>query len=89
VGGCLAAGRGFVHLTAEGDVEPCPFVPYSDTNVREMSFRQALESPLLEKIRRHPDKLAVSPGGCCLWKERRWVESLLDHGRATNLDETG
>jgi MoaA/NifB/PqqE/SkfB family radical SAM enzyme len=30
VGGCLSAGRGFIHISAEGDVEPCPFAPYSD-----------------------------------------------------------
>ena len=26
-GGCLSAGRGFVHVSAEGDLEPCPFAP--------------------------------------------------------------
>jgi MoaA/NifB/PqqE/SkfB family radical SAM enzyme len=77
VGGCLAAGRGFVHLTAEGDIEPCPFVPYADTNVRDMSLREALKSALLEKLRAHPEHLAVTEGGCCLWKKREWVESLL------------
>ncbi|OJU11095.1 MAG: radical SAM protein, partial [Clostridiales bacterium 43-6] len=28
-GGCLAAGRGFVHINANGSVEPCPFSPFS------------------------------------------------------------
>jgi len=26
-GGCLSAGRGFVHVNAAGEVEPCPFAP--------------------------------------------------------------
>jgi MoaA/NifB/PqqE/SkfB family radical SAM enzyme len=78
VGGCLAAGRGFVHLTAEGDIEPCPFVPYSDTNVRDMSLAKALDSPLLRKLREHPEQLAVTGGGCCLWKKMQWVKALLD-----------
>jgi MoaA/NifB/PqqE/SkfB family radical SAM enzyme len=77
VGGCLAAGRGFVHLTAEGDIEPCPFVPYSDANVREMSLKEALQSELLAKLRARPENLAVTEGGCCLWKKRDWVRSLL------------
>lgn len=35
VGGCLAAGRGFFHINANGEVEPCPFSPYSDVNSKE------------------------------------------------------
>jgi MoaA/NifB/PqqE/SkfB family radical SAM enzyme len=77
LGGCLAAGRGFVHLTAEGGIEPCPFVPYSDRNVREMPLAEALRSDLLAKLRAHPERLAVSQGGCCLWRQREWVESLM------------
>lgn len=29
MGGCLAAGRGFFHISATGSAEPCPFSPYS------------------------------------------------------------
>jgi MoaA/NifB/PqqE/SkfB family radical SAM enzyme len=77
VGGCLAAGRGFVHLTAEGDIEPCPFAPFSDTNVRDLSLTEALQSELLKTLRLHPEQLQISEGGCCLWKKRKWVASLL------------
>ncbi len=38
LGGCLAAGRGFVHINAYGDVEPCPFSPYSDRNLSQVSL---------------------------------------------------
>jgi MoaA/NifB/PqqE/SkfB family radical SAM enzyme len=77
VGGCLAAGRGFIHITAEGNVEPCPFAPFSDANVVNMSLKRALGSDLLLTLRQHPEKLRVTPGGCCLWKQREWVQSLL------------
>lgn len=77
VGGCLAAGRGFVHLTAEGDIEPCPFAPFSDANVRDSTLKEALQSLLLKKLRQHPEQLQISEGGCCLWKRRTWVESLM------------
>ncbi len=79
VGGCLAAGRGFVHLTAEGDIEPCPFAPFSDTNVRDLSLREALQSELLKTLRQYPEQLQISEGGCCLWKKRKWVQSLLSN----------
>ena len=77
VGGCLAAGRGFVHISADGDLEPCPFAPFSDTNLKNSSLREALQSKLLEVLRQHPEQLTISEGGCCLWKRREWVRSLL------------
>ncbi|HEX3029491.1 MAG TPA: radical SAM protein, partial [Clostridia bacterium] len=33
-GGCLAAGRGFVHIDPAGNIEPCPFSPFSDANIQ-------------------------------------------------------
>ncbi len=50
-GGCLAAGCGFVHVNASGAIEACPFAPYSDMNLSQMSPKDALSSPLLDKIR--------------------------------------
>jgi MoaA/NifB/PqqE/SkfB family radical SAM enzyme len=76
-GGCLAAGRGFVHISPSGDLEPCPFAPYSDWNVTTTSLSQALRSPLLAKIRENHAKLDETSGGCALWTERAWVASLV------------
>ncbi|MCP5108910.1 MAG: radical SAM protein, partial [bacterium] len=39
-GGCLAAGRGFVHVSPSGNLEPCPFAPFSDTNLKETSLKE-------------------------------------------------
>jgi MoaA/NifB/PqqE/SkfB family radical SAM enzyme len=77
VGGCLSAGRGFVHVNAAGDLEPCPFAPFSDTNVRENSLKDALQSELFEKIREFPELAREKGGGCVLWKERELVQSLV------------
>ena len=78
VGGCLSAGRGFVHVSAEGDVEPCPFAPYSDANLRDSSLKDALQSDFLRSIRENRESLSETEGGCALWVEREWVRSLLD-----------
>ncbi|HWQ21608.1 MAG TPA: radical SAM protein [Clostridia bacterium] len=78
LGGCLAAGRGFIHVSPSGRVEPCPFAPYSDTSVRDVPLRDALASPLLAAIRENHDKLTETSGGCALWSQREWVESLLE-----------
>ena len=76
-GGCLSAGRGFIHVNAEGDLEPCPFAPFSDVNLKDMALKEALKSRLLEEIRKNQSILDESKGGCSLWVNRKWVESLL------------
>jgi MoaA/NifB/PqqE/SkfB family radical SAM enzyme len=50
--GCVAAGSGYIHITANGDVEPCAFCHYSDANINDMSLRQTLQSPFFRKFRR-------------------------------------
>jgi len=77
IGGCLSAGRGFIHVSAEGDVEPCPFAPYSDMNLNKVSLKEALQSEFLRKIREKHDRLPETGGSCVLWKNREWVQSLL------------
>ncbi len=77
IGGCLSAGRGFVHVNAAGDVEPCPFAPYSDANLRDSSLKEALQSEFLKRIRQNHGHLSETEGGCALWIEREWVRSLL------------
>jgi MoaA/NifB/PqqE/SkfB family radical SAM enzyme len=76
-GGCMAAGEGFVHVSAEGDLEPCPFSPFSDTNLREVPLRVALQSRLLRNIRGSGEHLSEAAGGCALWAKRDWVRSMM------------
>ncbi|MFC2166384.1 radical SAM protein [Acidobacteriota bacterium] len=77
IGGCLSAGRGFVHISAEGNVEPCPFAPYSDVNLLDVSLKEALQSEFLKRIRESDKHLNETGAGCALWVEREWVQSLL------------
>lgn len=46
VGGCIAGGRRFLHINANGDCDPCVFIHYSDSNIREKTLLEALTSPL-------------------------------------------
>jgi len=77
VGGCLSAGRGFVHIDPCGDVEPCPFAPFSDSNVRGRPLVEALQSPFLERLREDPSFARETGGGCVLWKKRGEVAAVL------------
>jgi MoaA/NifB/PqqE/SkfB family radical SAM enzyme len=44
--GCLAGGRRYLHINANGDIEPCAFIHYSDSNIRDKTILEALQSPL-------------------------------------------
>jgi len=77
VGGCLAGGKGFVHINASGDLEPCPFAPYSDYNLKAGSLAEGLRSPFLARLRAIPELSRYSGGGCALWKNRDQVEGVL------------
>ena len=46
VGGCIAGGRSYLHINANGDADPCVFIHYSDSNIREKSLLDVLRSPL-------------------------------------------
>ncbi|NTV90811.1 MAG: radical SAM protein, partial [Clostridiales bacterium] len=41
------------------------------------SLREALQSELLMKVRENHEKLNETAGGCALWDNREWVQSLL------------
>ncbi|HTP63750.1 MAG TPA: radical SAM protein [Geobacteraceae bacterium] len=51
ISGCLAGGRKYVHINANGDVEPCVFCHFAVDNIRQTPLKEALKSPLFRKIR--------------------------------------
>ncbi len=48
VGGCIAGGRRYFHINANGDMDPCAFIHYSDSNIREKTLLEGLRSPLFQ-----------------------------------------
>ncbi len=44
--GCIAGGRRYMHINANGDIEPCAFIHYSDSNIRQKTLLEAYRSPL-------------------------------------------
>jgi MoaA/NifB/PqqE/SkfB family radical SAM enzyme len=77
-GGCLAAGRGFFHINATGGAEPCPFSPYSDTSLKDVSLRNALQSPLFIHLRESALLMQDHDGGCVLFEQADVVEQLVN-----------
>ncbi len=51
VNGCVAGGRFYLHINANGDIEPCAFIHYSDSNIRTHTLLEAYKSPLFMQYR--------------------------------------
>ena len=52
VGGCIAGGRNYFHINSKGDIEPCVFIHYSDSNIRTDTLFEALNKPLFMAYRK-------------------------------------
>ena len=48
VNGCIAGARCYLHINANGDIEPCAFIHYSDTNIRDNTLLSAYKAPLFK-----------------------------------------
>ena len=53
VNGCIAGGRRYLHINANGDIDPCAFIHYSDSNIREKTLLEAMQSPLFMAYHRN------------------------------------
>jgi MoaA/NifB/PqqE/SkfB family radical SAM enzyme len=52
VQGCIAGGRRYFHINANGDVEPCVYTHVAMDNIKNVSLAEALNSPLFRAIRK-------------------------------------
>ena len=80
MGGCQAAGKGLFHIDSCGGAEPCPFSPYSDSNIRDMPLTDMLASKLFRQLRELGVTSGMNEGGCVLFKKRGIVGQLLKDG---------
>jgi len=76
-GGCLAAGRGFFHISACGNAEPCPFAPFSDRNLKENTLCEALQSDLFAALDARDMLQEDHSGGCALSHKGAEIQALM------------
>lgn len=53
VGGCIAAGRRYLHINNKGDVEPCAFVHFAVDNIKNTTLKEALNSEFFKFLRKN------------------------------------
>lgn len=51
VNGCIAGARQYFHINSAGDAEPCVFIHFSDSNIKEKSILEICQSPLFQTYR--------------------------------------
>lgn len=73
---CLGAGRASLHINAQGDVEPCPFMPMARENIRQGGLLAACKSGFMRAIREEPHLLKRRHYGCSLFEHRAELEVL-------------
>ena len=52
-GGCIAGARRYLHINAGGDFEPCAFIHYSDSNIRDKTLLEGYQSKFFKSYREH------------------------------------
>lgn len=55
--GCLAGGRGYIHISNAGRIEPCVFVQFSVDNLKDTTIAEAMKSKFMSSYRKAADKI--------------------------------
>jgi len=75
-GGCVSAGRGFVHITPAGDLTPCPVSNIATHNLTNSTLREGLASPLFKEICKNEHLLETEGMPCALFAHPEEVSAL-------------
>lgn len=86
VGGCIAGGRKYLHINANGDIEPCAFIHYSDSNIHEKTLIEAYRSPLFMAYKEGQpfNKNMLRP--CPMLENPECLQAMVKHAGASSTD---
>ncbi len=86
-GGCQSSGKGFAHVTPEGDLTPCPVSGITTHNILTTSLQDALNSPLFQRLREDKHLLELGGGACALAAHPQEVENLFSRVKGPKVTE--
>ncbi len=86
VDGCVAGGRFYLHINANGDIEPCAFIHYSDSNIRTHTLLEAYKSPLFMKYRANQPFNPNHLRPCPLLDNPGRLAAMVDASKAKSTD---
>lgn len=86
VKGCIAGGKNYLHINANGDVEPCVFIHYSTANIREVSLIEALKQPLFMAFRKNQPFNENHLRPCPMLENPEFIELMVKETKAKSTD---
>ena len=81
VGGCIAGGRSYLHIYANGDISPCVFAPVASGNIFDIIAGRSEYTSLNDFVQRNPVFLAYRAEQTGI-KDRKRPCLLIDHPEA-------
>jgi len=86
VNGCIAGGRNYLHINANGDIEPCAFIHYSDSNIHETTLLEAYQSPLFMQYKQNQPFSENMLRPCPLLDHEYKLAEMVDKTKAKSTD---
>ena len=86
VGGCIAGGRNYFHINANGDAEPCVFIHYSNCNIHDTTLLDALRSPLFQAYHDNQPFNENMLRPCPMLENAGRIQELVKQSKAVNTD---
>lgn len=75
-GQCQSAGKGLIHINADGFVEPCPFCHYAKDNVKDTPLSKILGSDFFRSLRNAFASRKNPSNGCLLFENGAEVSKI-------------
>ncbi len=84
--GCIAGGRRYFHINANGDMDPCVFIHYSDSNIREKTILEGLCSPMFMQYKNHQPFNGNHLRPCPMLENPNAIAEMVHHTHAHSTD---
>ncbi|MDD2971035.1 MAG: radical SAM protein [Lachnospiraceae bacterium] len=86
VDGCIAGGRCYLHINANGDIEPCAFIHYSDSNIHKKTLLEAYKSPLFMAYKKGQPFNENPLRPCPMLENPEALQGMVNHSGAHSTD---
>ena len=87
--GCLSGGRVYLHINANGGVEPCVFAQFAADNVFDKSIEEILNSTYFNSIRSEQIKIKNRLRPCMIIDHPQILRKIVAKGNAKATQEGG
>ncbi len=88
MGGCICAGKVYLHINAAGGAEPCAFYPFAADSILERSLVEVLHAPFFTAIRQQQAATTNMLAQCPIVDNPAWLRQAVARGGARPTQAT-